>query len=334
MLTGQQLTVLDIRNRAPGKFMTALVMTMARDQPMLQDAVWVEAQTPQSYQWLYQTALPEGAWVNATEGTLPEVDGVDTMLERPGSLEMRSRIDVRTMRQAAPGEGQAILYQADMNFMMAMGQQGSNTMYYGSKATEPRQFDGFAAILSDLTRPNVWDAGATSGSATSIYAIEWGGTEGAVMFYPQGGNFGINRKELGEQTINDWGAGGGGKEMEVDRTVYWMDWGLAIRNHARALRICNIAPSELGTGGKSWNDQGGANLSQRMFIDAAAFLRDPVRTRLYMNRQVKADIRKAGSEFARVQNDPMNPFGVPSDILEQMICRVDDTIVSAEARLS
>ena len=323
---GDQLTILDIRQRFTGTMLSRVVMTMARNDAIVSHMRFVESQTPQEYEFDFQTSLPRGTWVHAGEGTLPEVAGVDKMVERPGILEMRNRIDDKTLRQAGDS-GMEMMYREDMFFMQAMSQAGGNTAYYGSKATDEAQFDGLTAFLGDAGRPNVWNAGATgTGGRTSIYMLDWG-LNGVTMFYPPGSDFGIEMQRLPYQTIVDTD----GTEMEVHRTRFMLSWGMAVHDHKCVARYAGIRTSVATAQMQPATSTG--HFNYEVLIDAASFLRNPGMTRCYVNRAMEATILKSAAIKDNVEHTQMDPFGRPFRNIYGMQFFTDDAIISTEDAL-
>ena len=322
-LKGDTLTLADIANRFKGKYLGYIVRTLAQMNSVLPHMRFTQCETATEYEYNYQTSLPEGSWINANEGSLPEVDGVTKQVERPGILIMRSRVNDELVRQAGSA-GQMMLSQMDVSFLQSMQIQGAKTFYYGSKATDVRQFDGISNILASKSRPNVTSAGGSGSDLTSAYIVCWDKLNACTMFYPEGSQYGIEVIPLPYQTVVDPTTH---EDMEVYRKKFRLAWGFAIQDHRCAARY-----GDLETKGSS------NTFNPDVLVDILSYLWSKQNVHMYCNRKLYAAISKVAlnkeNAYFRQDEKTGNIFGGPvNNFQNQLPIHVDDAILGTETAL-
>ncbi|MDD2657199.1 MAG: hypothetical protein PHD04_00875 [Candidatus Pacebacteria bacterium] len=132
----------------------------------------------------------------------------------------------------------------------AMGQKMEDLVIYGSIATDPGAFNGFATRTGALSvHPNgnsawphnVVDGGGSGGDTTSVFIVQWG--PGKVYgIYPKNLPGGLQIEDLGKVTINS-GSEASPKYYEGLRTHFSWYLGIVVEDERCLLRYANIETS-------------------------------------------------------------------------------------------
>lgn len=183
----------------------------------------------------------------------------------------------------------------DASHMEGFRQLMELTLIYGSLAFDPGAFNGLATRFNNLESfpngdqswvPNVWNAGQTTGNATSIWAIEFGPKK-VTGLYPANTAGGLMVEDLGERTKEYYTAlsnQGTSKKLQVYSThlKWWM--GIQVEDERCVQRIANINPT--GFSGPNGFDE-------NLLIEALTYLPgggDDPSTVILVNRGMKAQI--------------------------------------------
>ena len=83
-------------------------------------------------------------------------------------------------------------------------QELSRLMFYGNRASDPSEINGFNLRYNSLALPNVWNAGGSGSDTASIMMAEWDLVKGAYLIYPRGDkNIGIHEDDKGKIPTRD-----------------------------------------------------------------------------------------------------------------------------------
>lgn len=223
------------------KTLANFINLLAKDDPILDHAIFRQGQTLDGFQGKLISRLPEVYWTRLYKGVPYSKSGVATVKETARQLSTKWGADVREMRLY---EGQAAQNAFRMlegaQHIEALQQQAAETMFYGNPTENPDEFRGLAAHYPTRTSPNVIDAGGTSGDMTSIWGIVWG-EKLFHGFYPQNMPAGIQYQDkgIGEAFDDD------GNTYDAVRDQW--DWylGFFLANWRSVVRICNIPVEHL-----------------------------------------------------------------------------------------
>ena len=163
-----------------------------------------------------------------------------------------------------------------MNHIEGFRQTMENMVIYGNLAANPGAFNGLATRFNNLEsypngdtswQPNVLNGGATSGSTTSLWLIEFG--PGKVQgIYPPNTPGGFNIEDLGEVTKENAQSLGRHRPRDylhqVYRTHFTWFMGMQVVDERCVQRICNINPAILSTN----------NFDENILIQAKNYLPD------------------------------------------------------------
>ena len=343
------LTLADVVRRSDddGKI-ASIVNLLSQTNDLLDDMLWVEGNLPTGHKTTIRTGLPQAAWrllnygVPKTKSTTAQV--VDTC----GMLEVYSEIDKALAD--LNGNTAEVRMSEDLAFIEGLNQQMAQAVFYGNTAQTPQAFNGLAPRFSGVssanggnTYNNVFDAGGTGSTNTSIWIVVWGPNTVAGI-YPKGSKSGLQMRDLGEWTLTD--AAGG--QYQGYRTLFKWDCGLTVRDWRYVVRIANIDVTTLA-GGSPPNlvnfliralhklPTAPVAVSNTQTVGApGAPQNGPTmgRTAIYMNRTVATwlDVQSRNLSNALLTLD--DRLGKPVLKFRGVPIRICDQILSTEARLT
>ncbi len=208
---------------------------LAETNPIVSDAVVVEANGPTSHRTTVRTGLPKGAWRRLNYGVPPEKSRTAQITDTIGMLETYAEVD----KDLADLNGNSAQWRMseERAFIEGLSQTMADTVVYGNVDTDPERFMGLQPRYNDPTAQNqrmvIRDTGVDSGATnTSIWGIVWG--EGSChMTFPKGSTAGLRFQDLGEETLTD--ADGG--LFQGYRSHYQWKAGMVVRDWQQVARI-------------------------------------------------------------------------------------------------
>ena len=171
-----------------------------------------------------------------------------------------------------------------------LNQEIVDTLFYGNEDSEPEAFTGFSPRFNDTSAANGDNIVTGGGSGTdnaSIWLIVWS-PQTCFGIIPKGSVAGLQRTDMGEQTIEDASAGSNTGRMQAYRTHYRWDAGLTVRDWRYVVRIANIDKSALVKDAGS-----GADLPDLMFQAMTLIPNLSLgRAAFYMSRNTMSFVRR------------------------------------------
>jgi len=237
-------TLASLKGLFPDGKYSAPIEMLSQVNGILEDAPVFEGNLDTGERTTIRTGLPQGTWRRFNQGTQP-VNSDESQVEfRCGMLQARIVADKRLVEIAADPAA----YRADRlkAAMEGLNQQMSSSLIYDKESLNPERITGLGAYYADLTSKsseNIIDGAGTGTDNQSIYLVGWG-KDATSLIYPRGTKAGIEHTDRGIQRIVD-ATGIAGAAYEAYEDV--IDWtvGLAVRNWAANVRICNIDMSDL-----------------------------------------------------------------------------------------
>jgi hypothetical protein len=217
--------------------MAVIAEVLQRDNEILQDAPWIEANDTFGHKIVQRMTLPSGSWRSLNAGVAAESSQTRELTETIGMLETYSEAD-KDLILAAP-DPRAFRNSEAIAFLEGLSQTLATTFIYGNAGTDPEQFTGLAPRLDVLSQTNVYGAGGSGGDTTSLFLVQWG--ENRVFFtYPKGSKTqGIAHDDLGQVTKVD----SNGKMWEIYRDHFQVKCGLVVKDERCIARIANCETS-------------------------------------------------------------------------------------------
>lgn len=201
--------------------------------PIVGDAVVVEANGPISHRTTVRAGLPAGAWRRLNYGVQVEKGTTKQVTDTIGMLESYGEVD----KDLAELNGNAAAWRMNEEraFIEGLGQTMSDTFVYGNTDTDPERFLGLTYRYNDVSADNgrmVIDGGGTGSDFTSIWGVVWDAGS-CHMTFPKGSSAGLSFQDLGEWTLED--AMGG--YYQGYRTHYQWKAGMVVRDWRQVTRI-------------------------------------------------------------------------------------------------
>lgn len=228
----------------------------------------------------------------------------------------------------------------DMNHVEGLFQLMESMLLYGSLSSNPGAFNGLATRFNNLTsvpngdatwKPNVWTSGATSGSVTSAWMIEFG-DDTVYGIYPPNTPAGLSVRDLGEVTkelASATGSTGANYLYQVLRTMLRWYLGIQIADERCVQRIANINPAALSSN----------NFDENVFIQAKNWLPrggEAPGTVILVNRDLKTQIdiravsQKINTYFLPPGDNSMDVFGKAVTKFQNIPIYTAEKILSTE----
>ena len=233
-----QLTLLELAKRVDPKGNLAVIAeVLTRDNDILKDAPWVEANDTFGHKVVQRLSLPTGSWRKLNDGVSIEASMTKELYETIGMLETYSEVD-KDLVEAAP-DPRSFRNSEAVAFLEGLSQTLASTIIYGNAGTDPEKFTGLAPRLDVLAATNVFGAGGSGGDTTSVFVVQWGENR-VFLTYPKGSKtMGINHSDLGEQTKQT----SAGKLFQIYRDHFQVKCGLVVKDERCIARIANCESS-------------------------------------------------------------------------------------------
>lgn len=316
-----------IAQKNPDGSLANVAEILMQSNSMIEDMPVMEGNVETGEQLTLRQSLGNPHWKRYNEPVKASVARTTQVDEVTGHLEDWSQIDCDLADKAGANLGDFLMRESKPK-MQAMAQEMASTLIYGSLSNDPKTFNGFMTRLNELNNvymngePVVLDAGGTNGGAlASVLLIGWS-PETIYGLYPKGAQGGLKFEDKGK--ITDKSEGG---FLDVYRSKFSWDMGLAVRDYRYAVRIANIDVEALAA---ITPETAKTNPLYMTFIKAIGMIPTPsaVNLNLYAprpvwialsqiaaatgNRNVVKDITEAG-----LVSDIM---GIPLKVQDAMLC--------------
>ena len=316
-------------SKDPDGKLSAVVDIITKSNPIMQDIMWQEGLLEEGDRVTLRTKLGNPQWKRYNQYASASTSKVTQVDEVCGHVEDWSQIDADLARKA--GDLNAFLMRESKAKIAAMGQAVVETMLYGNLSTDPATFQGFLPRLGGLNEeymsgePVVIDAGGRNAAGNaSILLVGWG-TDTVHGIFPKYSKAGLDFQNKGLVTdVKD------GKFLDVYRSKFSWEAGLAVRDYRYIVRIANIDVASLAKIGDA--DDASAQLYLK-FIDAISAIPNPDAVKLcaYGPRKVWAALsKKAALTGNRDNSQSITQVGMVSDIMGVPFRRLD-SMLTAEA---
>jgi hypothetical protein len=318
-LTAQsQLTLLELAKRTdPTGNLAVIAEVLARDNEILQDAPWLEANDVFSHKVTQRFKLPTGSWRKLNAGVANEASATREVRETLGMLETYSEVD-KDLADAAPNPKQFRSQEAAA-FLEGLSQTLASTIIYGNAAVDTEKFTGLAPRM-DALATNVLGCSGTGADLSSLYIVQWGETR-VHLVYPRGSkNLGVKHTDLGEVTLED----ASGYNFQGYRDHFQVKCGLVVRDERCIARVCNIETS--GTSNILDDDKIVQVLNKMPMRGSGAVI--------YANATILSQLDVLAKDKTNVQYGPADAFGRPVMYFRGIPVRKVDAILDTESALT
>lgn len=323
LLTANRLTLIDLAKRTKDNAILAIAEVLNKVNTVLDDAVWVRANSETSHTTAKRRTLPTGSWRKLNQGVAREVSKTTQLVETIGMLESYAHVDTALVELAA--DGAAFRLSEDLAFVEGMSQTLASTLFYGTTAGTPEKFDGFATRYAALTTlgtsevHNVHGTGGTGSSTNSVWIVQWGADK-VHMIYPKNSEtVGLRVQDDGVQTVYD----ASGNPYKVYQTHFKMYAGLCVRDDRCVQRVANIHTTR-ATG--TWSDD--------KMVDALRQLPQTGGAVIYSNTAVLGMMDKDAKDKTNVQYGPADVWGRPTMYFRGIPVKQVDALVTTETAIT
>lgn len=227
----------------PNGSIAPVVELLNQTNEILQDILWKEGNLPVGHRCTVRTGLPTVYWRMANQGTPSSKATSAQVDEACAALESWSTID--KLIAELGGNLAANRLDEAVAHIESMGQELASTLFYGA-ATNPEEFIGLAARYSSLTATNgqnIINGGGSGSDNASIWLVGWGNNS-IFGIYPKGTQAGLEREDLGLQTVST-STTLGASNMRAYQERFGWQCGIALKDWRYVVRICNIDISNL-----------------------------------------------------------------------------------------
>lgn len=211
--------------------------------PLMEDAVMVEANQGTKHLSTIRTGLPSVAWGKLYQGIPQSKSATQQVEDTTGFAEGLSTVDTRLLDISK--DPAAIRMSEAEPYLEAMSQEITTNFFYADTATTPERFKGVAARYGVTGGSGAGNqiilAGGTGSDNTSIWFITHG--PGVKLIYPEGTTAGVSREDMGRQRITDATGAYYAKEEMFRQHI-----GVAVTDWRFNARIANLDVSDVAAG--------------------------------------------------------------------------------------
>jgi len=324
-----QLSLLEIMKRKkPDGNSIAIAEVLNKKCPVMQDAVWMEANGATYHKFVRRANVPTASKRGFNEGVLRKASATTDHAAQIAIYQNFADIDVELVKIASnPAEtrmteGKAIIE--------GIGQAFETDLIYGSFISSVNGFEGLQAMLPS-GGTNVIDAGGAGGTAdcTSVYAVQWGLGKVYCVFPKGSGTMGVEHEDKGIiQATSYTGTSANGDQylLDVYRDKYTLRGGIVVEDPRCIGRIGSIDST--------------ATIVADDFFDLLAQFRNPDEGGItfYCNRRVWAQIQKlcfgaAAGSASRPFYPVTDPFGRVVSTFQGHPIKLSEIITDTEAEV-
>lgn len=315
ILSATNPTLMDLAKATdPDGKIATIVEILNETNEILDDIGWQEGNLPTGHRTTIRSGLPIPTWRKLYGGVQPTKSTNVQVTDNCGMLESYAEVDVALAD--LNGNTAAFRLSEDRAHIEGMGQELTDTLFYGNESTEPEAFTGFAPRFNSLSAENadnIIDGAGTGSDNSSIWLVVWGPNT-CHGIIPKGSTAGLKFTDKGQVTIES--ADGSNGRMEAYRSHYRWDAGLSVRDWRYVVRVCNIDKSAL-----TKNAASGADLIDLM-TQAAELIPNinsgrpvfyvPRNVRSFMRRQIVSKVASSTLSMDEVAGRKVVTFdGVP-----------------------
>lgn len=271
-----------------------------------------------------RSALPHGTKRVYNQGVGVGASQTDTIHDVCAQVAIYSEVD-KDLVDNSPNKGETLMNE-QIAFIEGLSQDMADDIFYGNHSSDPASIDGFATRRASLeAKKCISMGGSTSNKQTSVYLVKWG-PNNVKYIYPRGASgLGVNVVDKGVQTVT---APDGSGKMEAYQTYFKADYGIAVKNPAALIRICNIDMADDLT-----DDE--AQALVKKILKAKAYLPQGDGTvSILCNADIASVFDQATLSKSNVVYTAEDPWGRQINMLRDMRIRRCDAILNTEAVVS
>jgi hypothetical protein len=213
--------------------------------PLMEDAVMIEANQGAKHLSTIRTGLPSVAWGKLYQGIPQSKSTTQQVEDTTGFVEGMSTVDERLLELSK--NPAAVRMSEAQPFLEAMSQDVMSNFFYSDTATTPERFKGLAArygaIGSFGAGNQIVNAAGAGSDNTSVWFVTWGEQQTSLI-YPEGTTAGISRQDMGRQRVLDANS----NPFYAKEEMFRQHVGVRVGDWRFNARIANIDVSDLIAG--------------------------------------------------------------------------------------
>lgn len=213
--------------------------------PLMEDAVMIEANQGAKHLSTIRTGLPSVAWGKLYQGIPQSKSTTQQVEDTTGFVEGMSTVDERLLELSK--NPAAVRMSEAQPFLEAMSQDVMSNFFYSDTATTPERFKGLAArygaIGSYGAGNQIVNAAGSGSDNTSVWFVTWGEQQTSLI-YPEGTTAGISRQDMGRQRVLDANS----NPFYAKEEMFRQHVGVRVGDWRFNARIANIDISDLIAG--------------------------------------------------------------------------------------
>lgn len=226
---GKLATIVEVLNRDTGMILQEFPWIASND-------IWVNKTTRRA-------TLPSASRRKLNKGVAKGVSRTTEVMDVIEMLSIYAEYD-KDFIDSFPDAARARLQEAKA-FLEGMGQSLISDILYCDSNADPDGMHGLAPRLDTVDGEFVINAGGSGSDVTSIYVVTPGENE-VYLTYPKNmPNLGIEHKDLGEVTLEEYDSSGAatGRLYQGYRDFFQVKCGLVVRDPKCIGRVANIETS-------------------------------------------------------------------------------------------
>lgn len=340
------LTLADVGRRMdPGGKIADMAELMSQCNEIDEDAPLVKGNLTTGHVVTLRTALPKGTLRRFNQGVGYTKSSAAQITFGMAMLDAYSQIDKRLADLG--GNTNANREKEDVAHMEGMSQQWTGFLMYGNAWTTPEQFSGFSTYFSAIANTpngvNVFDAGGTGSSNTSIWLIGWG-DQTCYEIYPDGTKAGLIFENKGD--VVPAFTSNGTARYEAYTSYFSRNGGLAIEDWRYVIRMANFDTTTAGLAGPTPPDifaimsksvvrlpTAGRMVSGIVKTDAPDRVAPNIRLKFYCDRTAREYMDIQAIRDKNVLLRPEDYAGRPIVNFRNIAIGVVDQILDTESRV-
>lgn len=238
------LTLNDWRLRtAPDGSIDYIVETLAQQNPILQQMLWMEGNLPTGNMTTQRTSIPSPSKRRINRGVDASKSTTKQITDTCCILEDRSKVDIELL--GLQPDKEAFRRSEDAAHMEGFAQSVADMLFYGNSDTDPDEFNGLAVrygALSDTKGDAGYQIISAGGNASAVNTSAWlvgHGERTVTGIYPKNTQVGLKMRDLGEMDTLDEN----NKPFRALVTLFNWKVGLAVRDPRMVAAVRNIDAS-------------------------------------------------------------------------------------------
>jgi len=311
------LTLIELAKRHDPDGNTAdLIDTLSKQNPMLEEGHWEEANDLTSHLFTQVIEEPSGEWGQINKGVTFAGGRTKQVKEPIAMLESAVKVDLRLLDRARNPE-KFFADECKMH-LKGMGKTAHSGILYGNNASDPDKINGLFTRYNLTSMANVYGNSGTGSDVTSIAIVKWG-KDATYFAYPRGGKKIIEESGAREELIQPSTTTG----YKAMVNFFKLNFALCVADDRAFQRVANIETT------------GTSNIfDEDAIITALNKMPDLMNVVIYVNRTIKTQMDIALKDKTNVHFTVEEAWGRPTVHFQGVPVRLCEGILDTETAIS